>query len=90
MHNQAPSYLIDQFHRVIVTTSYSLRNNYINLKLPMANTENVKKSFIYQGALAWNALPADQRTITSLQAFKKKLTVSPSSPIGILKIYFFY
>ena len=43
MHIQAPSYLIDQFHRVIDTTSYNLRNNDINLKLPMANTENLKK-----------------------------------------------
>ena len=84
MHNQTPSYLIDQFHRVIDTTSYNLRNNYINLKLPMTNTENVKKSFIYQGALAWNALPADLRTITLLQAFKKKLTVSHPTPTGIL------
>ena len=51
MHNQAPPYLIDQFHRVIDTTSYNLRNNDINLKLSMANTKNLKKSFIYQDAL---------------------------------------
>ena len=70
MHNHASSYLIDRFYRVFDTTSYNLRNNDINLKLPMANTENLKKSFIYQGALAWNALPAYLRTITSLEAFK--------------------
>ena len=45
MHNQAQSYLIDQFHRVIDATSYNLRNNDINLNLPMANTENLKKMF---------------------------------------------
>ena len=83
MHNQVPSCLIVQLHRVVDTTSYNLRNKDMNLKLPMENTENLKKSFTYQDALAWNALPTDLRTI-SLQAFKKKLTVSPPTPTGIL------
>ena len=49
MHNQAPMYLMDQFHKVIDTTYYNRRNNDINLKLPKPNTDYLKKSFIYQG-----------------------------------------
>lgn len=81
MYNQAPLYLIDQFHRVIDTTYYNLRNNDINLKLPKPNTDYLKKSFIYQGVQAWNALPSEFRKQTTILNFKKKLTVSPPTNI---------
>ena len=78
MHNQAPMYLMDQFHKVIDTTYYNRRNNDINLKLPKPNTDYLKKSFIYQGVQAWNALSTEIRMETSVNNFKKKLNVSPS------------
>ena len=82
MHNQAPMYLMDQFHGVIDTTNYNLRNNDINLKLPKPNTDYLKKCFIYQGIQAWNALSTEIRMQTSVNNFKKKLNVSP--PIDTL------
>ena len=37
-----------------------------------------KKGFIYLGVQAWNALPADQRMVTSLCSFKIKVSLSYS------------
>ena len=77
MHNRAPNYLIDKFSRVVDTTHHNLRNNERNLKLPNPKSEYLKKSFIYQGAKAWNSLRSDQRFIYSLSRFKNSINVSP-------------
>ena len=48
IHNQASPYLIDQL-REVDSTNYNWRNDNVNLKLPMANTKNLKKKFNISG-----------------------------------------
>jgi hypothetical protein len=40
-------------------TEYDLRGSSTSLQLPLPKTENLKKSFCYDGAKLWNSLPAD-------------------------------
>ena len=49
---------------------YSLRNADINLSLPKPNTEYLKKSFGYSGAVLWNSLPMRAKQTKSLSSFK--------------------
>ena len=68
-----PSYLRTLFS--IRNTEYNLRNNQFKLNLPKPRTNYVKRSLSYDGALLWNSLPKEIRSLTVFQKsqFKKAI-----------------
>ena len=64
-----PSYLRPLFS--IRNTEYNLRNNQIRLNLPKPRTNYLKRSLSYDGALLWNRLPEEIRSLTLFLHFKK-------------------
>jgi hypothetical protein len=58
LNDLAPSSLTALFVRKRNITEYDLRGSSTSLQLPLPKTENLKKSFCYDGAKLWNSLPA--------------------------------
>ena len=54
-------------------TKYHLRDISSGLCLPQPRTNNMKKSFMYDGAHLWNSIPKEIRESKSLSAFRKKI-----------------
>jgi hypothetical protein len=54
-------------------TNYQLRNISSGLCLPQPRTNNMKKSFMYDGAKLWNSIPNEIRESKSLSCFQKKI-----------------
>ena len=52
-------------------TEYNLRNNQFKLNLPKPRTNYLKESLSYDGALLWNSLPEEIRSLTVFPQFKK-------------------
>ena len=48
------------------------------LQLPLVHTENLRKSFSFQGPLLWNSLPAYFHSINNLNEFNIVLKTIPS------------
>ena len=66
-----PSYLRTLFS--IRNTEYNLRNNQFKLNLPKPRTNYLKRSLSYDGALLWNSLPEEIRSLTVFPQFKKAI-----------------
>ena len=71
----APSSLATLFVRKRNITEYDLRGSYTSLQLPFPKTENLKKSFCFDGANLWNSLPADMRDSEHYQHSQMQLTL---------------
>ena len=71
LNELAPQYLCDLFTRISHCSSYSLRNTWTDLRLPMKRSNNGQKCFSYRGAKPWNSLSAESKQATSLHSFKK-------------------
>ncbi len=56
-----PSYLQDTFS--LRGLGYNIRNSEIRLNLPKPQTNYLKRSFCYSGAILWNSLPQDIRKL---------------------------
>ena len=69
LNDLAPSSLATLFVRKRNITEYDLRGSSTSLQLPLPKTENLKKSFCYDGAKLWNSLPADKRDSDTLPTF---------------------
>ena len=70
LNDLAPSLLATLFVRKLRNiTEYDLRGSSTSLQLPLPKTENLKKSFCYDGAKLWNSLPADMRDSDTLPTF---------------------
>jgi hypothetical protein len=54
-------------------TNYKLRNISSGLCLPQPRTNNMKKSFMHDGAKLWNSIPNEIRESKSLSFFQKKI-----------------
>ena len=52
-----------RFHR------HNLRDAQHNMFIPRPNTEALKKSFRYKGAVTWNSLSAEAKQATTLNSF---------------------
>ena len=59
------------FEREIL--NHSLRGTSSSIRLPKPNTNNMKKSFMYDGASIWNSLPENIRESKSISCFKRKI-----------------
>ena len=69
----APERLVDLFSLVSSSTSYNLRGANSKFIIPRPNTECLKKSFSYNGALIWNSLPPEMRDVQSYSYFHKMI-----------------
>ena len=54
---------------------HNTRDNHVNLKFPKPNTNFLKNSLAYNGAVAWNYIPTDIRYSENIEMFKTKLTL---------------
>ena len=54
-------------------TDYDFGDSFRKLNLPKPRTDYLKRSFGYSGALLWNSLPENIRTIRSIGQFKKEI-----------------
>ena len=54
-------------------TNCNLRDISSSLCLPKPRTNNMKKSFMYDGAFHWNSIPKEIRESTSLTSFQNKI-----------------
>ena len=73
LNGLAPNCLTDLFSSKKTITDYNLRGSSTSLQLPLPKTENLKKSFSYNGARLWNSLPKELRDCNSLSLFKKRI-----------------
>jgi hypothetical protein len=68
-----PESLTNLFTHKNNITNYKLQNISSGLYLPQPRTNNMKKSFIYDGAKLWNTIPSEIRESKSLSCFQKKI-----------------
>ena len=68
-NNLVPEYLSDKFTSVTTIHRHNLRGAQQNLFIPRPNTEALKKSFRYRGAITWNSLSAEAKQATTLNSF---------------------
>ena len=54
---------------------HNTRGNHVNLSIPKPNTNFLKNSLAYNGAVAWNSIPTDIRYSENIEMLKKKLTL---------------
>ena len=73
LHNEAPEYLKELFHRLSDTQNRELRNSETNLHIPLLKASSGYKSFADSGVRMWNNLIYEAKTSRSFSAFKPKL-----------------
>ena len=73
LNDLAPQYLCNLFTRNSACASRNLRNTETDLRLPKKNSANGQKCFSFRGAKLWNSLPAESKTASSLNGFKKSI-----------------
>ena len=73
LNNVGPNSLTNLFSYKSELTSYNLRDISSGLHLPKPRTNNMKKSFMYDGAFLWNSIPREIRGSTSLNSFQNKI-----------------
>ena len=69
VNNFVPEYVCDKFASVNTIHRHNLRGAQHNLFIPRPNTEALKKSFRYRGAVTWNSLSAEAKQATTLNSF---------------------
>ena len=69
VNNLVPEYVCDKFASVNTIHRHNLRGAQHNLFIPRPNTEALKKSFRYRGAVSWNSLSAEAKQATTLNSF---------------------
>ena len=74
LNDLAPNALVNLFMRKSDVTDYELRGSSTSLQIPFPRTENIKKSFSYDGAKLWNSLPEDLRDLATLPKFKSRIS----------------
>ena len=71
LNDLAPQYLCNLFTKNSACSSRNLRNTETDLRLPKKRSANGQKCFSFRGAKIWNSLPAESKTASSLNSFKK-------------------
>ena len=73
IYGLAPNYLCDQVSLAREVSSYQTRQAAgLNVIVPSPNKEVFKKSFLYNGAIVWNSLPAFLKESQSVLDFKAR------------------
>ena len=78
VNNLVLEYLSDKLSSINTIHRHNLRGAQHNLFIPRPNTEALKKSFRYRGAVTWNSLSAEAKQATALNCF---------IPLLYIKIY---
>jgi hypothetical protein len=73
LNKMGPKSLNNLFTYKGEVTNYKLRNISSSLCLPQPRTNNMKKSFVYDGAHLWNSIPKEIRESKSFSSFRKKI-----------------
>ena len=73
LNKMGPKSLSNLFTYKGEVTNYKLRNISSSLCLPQPRTNNMKKSFVYDGAHLWNSIPKEIRESKSFSSFRKKI-----------------
>ena len=73
LNKMGPKSLSNLFTYKGEVTNYKLRNISSSLCLPHPRTNNMKKSFVYDGAHLWNSIPKEIRESKSFSSFRKKI-----------------
>lgn len=73
LNNLGPTSLTNLFTYKSEITNYNLRDISSGLCLLKPQTNNMKKSFMYDGASLWNSIPKDIRESSSLSSFQNKI-----------------
>ena len=66
-------YLTSQFSRRNLMHDYNVRGSQVKFSLPKPNTNFMKNSLAYSGAVTWNSLSDDIKTTEDVTAFKMKV-----------------
>ena len=66
---EAASYLTDEFSKVGARNPYNIRNSELNINLPLAKTDLMKRSFAYAGPKLWNSLPNSRKSANFALSF---------------------
>ena len=69
VNNLVPEYLSDKCASVNTIHRHNRRDAQHNLFIPRPNTEALKKSFRYRGAITWNSLSAEAKQATTQKSF---------------------
>ena len=72
INGHAPDYLCNNVVLACdIQSIYSLKSSQsINVIVPCGNSSYLKSSFIYNGAVMWNDLPAEVKCINDVNVFK--------------------
>ena len=73
LHNEAPKYLKELFHRLSDFQNRELRNTETDLHIPLLRTSLGQKSFAYRRVCIWNNLTCETKTSRSFSTFKAKI-----------------
>ena len=73
LNNIGPQSLTNLFTYKGEMTTYNLRNISSSLCLPKPRTNNLKKSFMYDGSFLWNSIPKEIKESKSLSSFRTKI-----------------
>ena len=63
LHNEAPKYLKELFHRLSDIQNRELRNSKADLHIPLLRTSSGQKSFAYKGVCIWNNLTCEKKQV---------------------------
>ena len=70
LNGLAPDYLAEMFVDRSNITNYTLRDTSGKLAIPQPQTDYLKNSFSYSGAVLWNSPARELRQTSFLQKFK--------------------
>ena len=79
LNKTGPKSLTNLFSYKGEKTNYHLRDISSSLCLPKPRTNNMKKSFMYDGAHLWNSIPKEIRESKSLSSFRNKIAAHISA-----------
>ena len=71
VNEQVPEYLSKKISKANDIHSHNLRGSEHNLFIPRPNTNALKKSFGYRGAVLWNSLSQEAKQAINLSNFRR-------------------
>jgi hypothetical protein len=73
VNNAAPVYLVSQFSKRDEVDDHDVCGSKFNLTISKPNTNFMKSSLAYSGAVVWNSLDEATKTCDSLSTFKNRI-----------------
>ena len=73
LNKMGPKSLTNLFSYKCEKINYNLRDISSGLSLPKPRTNNMKNSFMYDGAHLWNSIPKEIRESKTLSSFRNKI-----------------